>query len=191
MERDSRLADFEDGLRFQERLLFGERMERVNVQLMVPGVEIDEGKGRQPIVDPVVEGDEKSAVFGVVYVVPVSRGEKLWRHPFNLSGKDVLQSVVERLGVVALAAETEGRRQSAFGQKLVILADQFRENLLSGLHDDDMPQSYDPDLSRVAVLAESLHTMDVEQLRMNRSLVKAEKELFYALFSLSSLHGFL
>jgi hypothetical protein len=33
--------------------------------------------------------------------------------------------------------------------------------------------------------------MDVEQLRMDRSLVKAEKELFYALLRLSSFHNFL
>jgi len=33
--------------------------------------------------------------------------------------------------------------------------------------------------------------MDVEQLRVDRSLVQAEKELFYALLRLSSFHSFL
>ena len=174
MERNRRLADLENRLRLEQRLLLGERMERVNVQFMVPGVEINESKGRQPVVVPIVEGDEESTVFGVVYVVAVSRGEELRRHPFNLSGKNVLESVIERLGMVPFAAEAEGRGQPALGQKLVLLAHQFRQNLLPGLHDDDMPQSDDPNLSRVAALAESFHAMDVEQFRMNGSLEKAE-----------------
>ena len=53
--------------------------------------------------------------------------------------------------------------------------DEFGENLLPGLHRDDMGQPDDPNLSRVAILPESLHTMDVEQLRVDRSLVQAEK----------------
>ena len=93
--------------------------------------------------------------------------------------------------MVAFAAEAEGRSQTGLGEKFVFLADEFGKNLLPGLYGDDVRQPDNPDLSRVAGLTESLHTMDVEQLRVDRSLVQAEKELFYALLRLSSFHSFL
>ncbi len=93
--------------------------------------------------------------------------------------------------MVAFAAEPEGRSQAALGEKFVLLADELRKNLLPGLYGDDVGQPDDPNLSGVAALLEPLHSMDVEQLRVDRSLVQAEKELFYALLRLFSFHSFL
>src|SRR3990172_2119556 len=90
--------------------------------------------------------------------------------------------------MVSFAAEAEGRRQTPLGQKLVIFANQFRKNLLSGLHDNDVRQSDDPNLRRVAVLTESLHTMGVKHFGVAGSWEREEVYFFFALFLFFSFH---
>ncbi len=84
VQRDGRLADLENRLSLEQGHLFRKGMEGVNVQLMIAGVEINEAERGQPVVRPLVEGDEDPTVLGVVNIVAMGGGEKLRRHPFNL-----------------------------------------------------------------------------------------------------------
>jgi hypothetical protein len=126
-----------------------------------------------------------------VDVIPVRGREELRGHAFDLRRKDVLQAVVERLGVVALAAEAERGRNPGLGEEFVFFGNQFGQNLLARLHRNDVGECADPDFSLIAGLSDSLYPANLKKFRVYRPLIKAEKKLFNSLFGLSSFHAIL
>jgi hypothetical protein len=121
----------------------------------------------------------------------MGRREKLWCHPLDLSREDVFHAVREVLAVVALAAKLKRSRQPTLGQELVFFADQLSKDLIAGLNGNHVGEPDDPNLGLVALLRYPLNPVNVEKLRMDRPLVKAELKLFNSLFCASSLHGIL
>ena len=78
------LADLEDGLCFQERRLFGERVKGVNMEFVISCVKVQERKWRNPLIGPLLERNVEASILSKMDVISMCSWKKLWCHFFNL-----------------------------------------------------------------------------------------------------------
>lgn len=163
-------------------------MKGMNVEFVVPRVVVDEGKGRKPVMGPVLKRNEELPILSMMYVVAVSGGEQLGRHSLHLGREDVLHTTVERLGMVPFAPKPERSCQPGLREQLSVLGDQLGQDLVATLDRNDVSEAYDPNLSVIPAPLDPFDMVNMEEFRVNRTLVEAEMKLFYPLYCLSSFH---
>lgn len=90
--------------------------------------------------------------------------------------------------MVALASEAKRGSQSGLGQQFVVFSNELGEDLVAVLKRDNMGKADDPDLGMVSALLDPPDPVDMEKLRVDRSLVQAELQLLYTLSGFSAFH---
>ena len=143
----------------------------MNVEFMIPRIEVNKRKRRKAVMRPFVKRKEQTPVLGIVDVITMCCRKELRRHPFDLRREDVSHIVAERLEMIPFAAKAEQRRETDLRQDLGILGDKFRKDVILALNRYDMGQSDDPDLGLISSLLDSFHPIDMEKLGVNRTLI--------------------
>ena len=134
----SRGADLKDRLGLKQRGRIGEGVESMNVEFMLPGLEIDERERGDPVIAPLIEDHEEPSFLGVLDQVPMRGGEEIGRHTLHLAGENVAHVLAEGLRVIPLAPEGEGGSQPYLGEDLILVGDQLGEAVLAVLNGDDV-----------------------------------------------------
>jgi len=117
----------EQRLRFDDRYLIRERMERMDMQFIPTCFKIDVAERLQPADGQVRKRDKEAAIFRESFQIIMALTVQIGAHLFDLKISHITQAATERTFVSALAAKLKSLDQAAFGKKLARRTDQLRQ----------------------------------------------------------------
>ncbi len=164
------LVHVEQGLGFQDGLLFGEGVEGVQAEFVLAGIVVKIAERDQFAACPLGKGSEDTAFAGGIGQVIVRLFVEIGAHGFDFEVHHVAVAFGPGTLVAFLAAEGELFEQAALGEHLVGRADQLGQAMGTGKDADDVAAADNPDLDLIIALRELPGAVDIEQFRMQRPL---------------------
>jgi len=147
-------------------------VERVHVKLAFTSFEVDEREGLQSLIVPLIKSPIHPTALTVAGEITMRRRKEVGCHSFDLRRKDVPQASRKGLRVITFTTESERTRQPRVGKQIAGTIHEFRQALVSKVYCDNMGQSNDPNLRMIEPLFDAFGLIDVEKLRMQRTLEK-------------------
>lgn len=181
-------AEVEQGLGFQDSLLFGESVKGVQLEFVLAGFVIEVAKGSEIAAGPLGKRHINAAFFSGGGQVAMALAEEVDAHVLGLEINHVFMVLGPGTFVAFLAAERKLTDQAPGGEHLFGRADQLGYAIFSAEDADDVAAVGDPDHYFVIALEKMARTMNVEQLRMKRALKHVEGQLTYRLFYSGRIH---
>jgi hypothetical protein len=171
------LLEIEERLCLDHRDLVGIGGEGVDVQFAAPRLEVHIAERLQPVHFEFRELHEDAAIAGEPLQIGVALPIEIGAHLFDLEIGHVADPATERTLVGARAAELEPLDQAAMREQLPRRADNLAQTHVAREDAHDMGAPGDPDQGLILLRLELPTGVKLEQLGVQRSLKKTERQL--------------
>ena len=152
-------------------------MKCVNVQFFSPGLKVDVAERLESAYSQLGEFYEKTAAASKFFQVALALAIKIRAHLFNLKICHIIQAACDGAFVIFLAEELKPLDKSATRKHLVGSVYQFGKAEIFNKNAHNVAAAGRPDSSFVASSLQASLGINVEQLRMQRPLIKRERQL--------------
>lgn len=179
---------FEKRLRFNHRKLVGISRERMYMQLGFAGLEIDIAERLKAADLHIREVHENPAITRETLQVRMALAIQIGAHPLNLEIGHIAHSLAQRAFMRTRAAELEPFDQASLRQHLAGRADHFAQADILPENADDVRAAGDPDKRLVFFGLDFAFGVNLEQLRMQRTLKQVKGQFVDSYINLWCFH---
>lgn len=151
-------------------------VERVEVELISSGLEVDVAERLQTADGQIRKTDEDAAIACETLKIDVALAVEVGAHLFDLEIGHVAHSAAERAFVVSLTVKAETFDEAPLRQTLAGHADEFREAKVFGENAYDVRTAGDPDDGFVLLRLKVSLGEDVEKLWVKGPLVQGKTQ---------------
>ena len=164
----------EQGLCFDDRNLIRICVERVNVQLITAGFEVDIAERLEAGNSLFRKLHKHTAIACELFKVAVTLTIKIWTHFLDLEISHIAHTFGERTFVISLACKTETFNQPPTRQQLSRCADKFGKTKFVREYTNNMRTACGPYQCFIFIRFNRSLFKNIEKLRMKRPLIKRE-----------------
>jgi hypothetical protein len=160
----------------------------MDVEFGLSGLEIEVAEGLEAADLEFREFHEDAAITREAFEVEMALLIEVGTHLLDLEIGHIADTLAQGAFVRAWAAELETLDKAPLRQELAGGADDLGEAYVARIHGDDMGTACDPDYGFVLVGLELTLCVNLEQLRMDRSLEEANREFINCYVNLRRFH---